>query len=64
MEWSNSNMDMDLFMKTYAANVILGMWDDYWTNMNNYYFYFDKKGLDIYFRYLSSNSCTDIGLAK
>ena len=43
MEWFISNMDVDLFLKTYAANVILGMWDDYWTNMNNYYFYFDKK---------------------
>lgn len=37
-------MDVDLFLKTYACNVLLGMDDDYWKNMNNYYFYFDKKG--------------------
>lgn len=37
-------MDVDLFLKTYACNVLLGMDDDYWNNMNNYYFYFDKKG--------------------
>lgn len=37
-------MDVDLFLKTYACNVLLGMDDDYWNNTNNYYFYFDKKG--------------------
>ena len=34
----------DLFLRTYAINVILGMWDDYWINKNNFYFYFDKDG--------------------
>lgn len=34
----------DLFLRTYAINVILGMWDDYWVNKNNFYFYFDKDG--------------------
>lgn len=37
-------MDVNLFLKTYACNVLLGMDDDYWNNTNNYYFYFDKKG--------------------
>lgn len=37
-------MDVNLFLKTYACNVLLGMDDDYWNNKNNYYFYFDKKG--------------------
>ncbi|MCI6545388.1 MAG: CotH kinase family protein, partial [Spirochaetia bacterium] len=40
--WYEEKMDVDLFLKTYAVNVILGMWDDYWINNNNYYFYFDK----------------------
>ena len=39
-----SKMDVDLFLKTYACNVLLGMDDDYWCNKNNYYFYFDKNG--------------------
>lgn len=39
-----SKMDVDLFLKTYACNVFLGMDDDYWRNHNNYYFYFDKNG--------------------
>lgn len=39
-----SRMDVDLFIKTYACNVLLGMDDDYWRNKNNYYFYFDKNG--------------------
>lgn len=39
--WFNEKMDVDLFLKTYAVNVLLGMWDDYWVNQSNYYFYFD-----------------------
>lgn len=39
-----SKMDVGLFLKTYACNVLLGMDDDYWRNHNNYYFYFDKSG--------------------
>lgn len=37
-----SKMDVNLFLKTYAVNVTLGMWDDYWSNKNNFYFYFDS----------------------
>lgn len=44
-----SKMDVDLFLKTYACNVLLGMDDDYWRNHNNYYFYFDKKNGKAYF---------------
>lgn len=43
-QFYNSKMDVDLFLKTYACNVLLGMDDDYWRNKNNYYFYFDKNG--------------------
>ena len=39
--WFNKKMDVDLFLRTYAINVILGMWDDYWISQNNFYFYFD-----------------------
>ncbi|MEC5157899.1 spore coat protein CotH [Chryseobacterium sp. MP_3.2] len=41
----SGKMDVSLFLKTYAVNVILGMWDDYWSNNNNFYFYFgtDEK---------------------
>lgn len=34
--------DVDLFLKTYAVNVLVGMDDDYWGNRNNYYLYFDN----------------------
>lgn len=37
-------MDVNLFLKTYAVNVMVGMWDDYWNNSNNFYFYFDAAG--------------------
>ncbi len=43
-DFYESKMDVDLFLKTYACNVLLGMDDDYWRNHNNYYFYFDTKG--------------------
>ena len=43
-DFYTNKMDGDLFLKTYAINVILGMWDDYWMNSNNFYFYFDESG--------------------
>ena len=36
-----AHMDVDLFLRALAVNVAVGMWDDYWVNANNYYFYFD-----------------------
>ncbi|MDR0763701.1 MAG: CotH kinase family protein [Bacteroidales bacterium] len=44
--WIETKMDVPLFLKTYAVNVLCGMWDDYWQNKNNFYFYFadDSKG--------------------
>ena len=41
-EWIASVMDVELFLKTYAVNVAVGMWDDYWCNSNNYYLYFNS----------------------
>lgn len=59
-----SKMDVDLFLKTYACNVLLGMDDDYWRNHNNYYFYFDKNGKAYFIPYdydniLGTNCFTD-----
>ena len=51
-EWISSVMDIDLFLRTYAVNVAVGMWDDYWNNSNNYYLYFnskDEKQYKVYF---------------
>ena len=36
-------VEIDLFLRTYAVNVMVGMWDDYWHNTNNFYFYFDEN---------------------
>lgn len=41
--WISQHMDVDLFLKTYAVNVAVGMWDDYWNNTNNYYLYFSTR---------------------
>jgi spore coat protein CotH len=42
-QWVDTTMDVELLLKTYATNVMCGMWDDYWNNKNNFYFYFDTK---------------------
>ena len=46
----------DLFLRTYAINVILGMWDDYWINNNNFYFYFDEDEKAYFIPYDYDNS--------
>ena len=42
-QWLEIHMDVDLFLRAYAVSVMVGMWDDYWINSNNYYFYFDSN---------------------
>lgn len=41
--WIQRVCDVDLLLKTYAANVALGHWDDYWNDMNNFYLYFNSR---------------------
>jgi spore coat protein CotH len=55
-QWISTRMDVDLFLKTYATNVILGMWDDYWVNANNFYFYFAPNGKAYFIPYDYDNS--------
>ena len=47
-QWISAHMDVDLLLRTYAVNVAVGMWDDYWNNANNYYIYFNAKGFNDY----------------
>lgn len=42
--WISQKMDIPLFLKTYSVSVMCGMWDDYWCNKNNFYFYFNSQG--------------------
>ena len=42
-QWLEQHIDIDLFLRAYAVNVMVGMWDDYWINQNNYFFYFDSN---------------------
>lgn len=51
-DWIASVCDVRLLLRTYAVNVVVGMWDDYWNNCNNYYIYFnssDKNDYKFYF---------------
>ena len=54
--WIVTQMDVDLFLKTYATSVVLGMWDDYWVNCNNFYFYFAPNGKAYFIPYDYDNS--------
>ena len=47
-KWIKEVCDVDLLLKTYAVNVAVGMWDDYWNNANNYYLYFNTEDLYTY----------------
>lgn len=40
--WIEQVTDVELLLRTYAVNVAVGMWDDYWCNQNNYYLYFNS----------------------
>lgn len=46
--WIRSAMDVDIFLKHLAVNVLVGSVDDYWINTKNYYLYFDECGT-VYF---------------
>lgn len=60
--WITEAMDVDLFLKTYAVSVAVGMWDDYWINNgNNYYFYFANNGKAYFIPYDYDNS---LGISK
>lgn len=46
--WIQSVTDIELLLKTFAVNVAVGMWDDYWNNVNNYYIYFNNSSTSGY----------------
>ena len=47
-DWIASVCDIRLLLRTYAVNVVVGMWDDYWNNSNNYYIYFNSSDKNNY----------------
>ncbi|MBR6457681.1 MAG: CotH kinase family protein [Bacteroidales bacterium] len=50
--WIQEVCNVGFLLQTYAVNVAVGMWDDYWNNSNNYYLYFDstdKYNYHVYF---------------
>ena len=55
-KWLESCIDIDLLLRTYAVNVVVGMWDDYWNNANNYYLYFTPEGRVFFIPYDYDNT--------
>lgn len=62
--WISEKMDVNLFLKTYAVNVVCGMWDDYWCNKNNFYFYFDPAGKFYFIPYDYDNTLGTSAIIK
>lgn len=50
--WISKVCDVELLLRTYAANVVLGHWDDYWNDMNNFYIYFNTRDAASYKMYM------------
>ena len=47
-DWIATVCDVRLLLRTYAVNVCVGMWDDYWNNKNNFYIYFNSSDKNNY----------------
>lgn len=55
-KWVDKSVDVDLLLRAYAVNVMVGMWDDYWVNGNNYYVYFAANGKAYFIPYDYDNT--------
>jgi hypothetical protein len=44
-EYVNQHINMSLFLKSLAAESVLGHWDGFWGNGNNYLFYIDEQAM-------------------
>lgn len=42
-EYAERHINMELFLKSLAAEAVLGHWDGFWGNGNNYMFYIDER---------------------
>lgn len=42
-DYANRHINMPLFLKFLAAEAVLGHWDGFWGNANNYMFYIDEQ---------------------
>lgn len=65
-DWIRSKCDIELLLKTYAVNVAVGNWDDYWNNKHNYYIYFNKDSKFFFIPFDMDNSlgiCYTVGRA-
>lgn len=56
-DWVSTHMDVPLFLRTYAAFVAVGFWDDYWNNNNNLYVYFNSTDKEDYTFYIIPYDC-------
>ena len=43
-DYLEAKFEVDRFLRYLAMNVLIGRWDDYWADGNNYYLYFNNDG--------------------
>lgn len=59
--WLQQNVAVRSFLKTLAVTVLVGHWDAYWGNKNNYYAWFDNKGRFHFIPYDADNTLGTCG---
>lgn len=47
-QWYKNRTDVDLLARTFACSILVGGWDEYWLNGNNFYLYFDSQNSKLY----------------
>ena len=50
------HINMDLFLKSMAAEAVIGHWDGFWGNANNYLFYIDEQEVLHFIPYDTDNT--------
>ncbi len=64
-DWIGRVCDVSLLLRTYAVNVALGQWDDYWVNGNNFYVYFNSTDYKEYkFFFIPTDYDNSLGTSK
>lgn len=63
-DWIGAVCDVPYLLRTYAVNVALGQWDDYWANGNNYYLYFNSTDLDYKVWFIPMDYDNALGTSK
>ena len=63
-QYLEEHIFVDQILRALAVNVAVGMWDDYWINGNNYYFYFTTAHQFLFIPYDYDNTLGTNGIVS